>query len=314
MFESVLQHSYENLQNLISRLESNSLTFAEKISQSTLCVQHGIKNTDRLIENLKPEAPDLKSLDYLNKLLKQYRFIEAIPNIESFEKQPQLIRELYSKNGFHFFRGYKNQDKLVVLFTTMYNNFYVSNFVMLRFLSQFGVSILILKDTTRFNYLNGVSGFGKNPKDISKQILTLKEREGIKKVLIMGFSSGGFASLLCAKLLQSDRYLGFSIASDTSGSLTDRKWFTQEVRSKIDEKYLFNLRDLLANEEQSQHSKYNIYYGLDNKSDVDHAINLDDLPNVSLQPIEDCGHSTISRLMERFELKSIVHGMIFDTD
>lgn len=316
MFKSDRQHSFEKLQHLKSLVNSNGLTFNQQLSLTSELVQHGFKNADRLIENLKVKAPNPDALDFLNRLLKQYHFIESIPNVEHFQKQPQLISKLYSKNGFSFFRGSQNPDKMVVVFTTMFNNFHISNLLMLAFLSQFGVSILMLKDATRFNYLKGVSGFGDNPEEVAEQILAIKKKNDVKKVFITGYSSGGFASLLCALLVQSDGYLGFSILSDTSGlpELTPGKYFNQEIRSKIEDKWLINLREFIDNNTASLIKKYNIYYGLNSKHDFDHAMNLDGLRQISLNPIQNCGHVTIARLMERFELTSIFHRLIFNSD
>jgi len=316
IFKSDRQHSLEKLQHLKSLINANGLTFNQQLGLTSELVQHGFKNADRLIENLQVKAPNPDALDFLNRLLKQYRFIESIPNVEFFQKQPQLISKLYSKNGCSFFQGSQNPDKLVVVFTTMFNNFHISNLLMLAFLSQFGVSILMLKDATRFNYLKGVTGFGDNPEEVAKQILAIKKKNDIEKVFVTGYSSGGFASLLCAQLVQSDGHLGFSILSDTSGlpELTPGKYFNQEVRSKIDNRWLINLRKLLESDASTSIKKYNIYYGLNSKHDFDHAMNLDGLPQVSLNPIKNCGHVTIARLMESFELTSIFHRLIFNSD
>ena len=51
---------------------------------------------------------------------------------------------------------------LIVVFTTRYNNFFISNLVFGALLQQTGNSILFLKDTTGGNYLKGMKNFGDN--------------------------------------------------------------------------------------------------------------------------------------------------------
>ena len=162
----------------------------------------------------------------------------AIQNLKSFKKNfadKQLVRKLYSLNKPYFERGRKHPEKLLVVFTTMYNSFYISNLALLSFLQDFGVSVLFLKDSSIYNYLNGIHGYGDTFEDAMSNLNTLITDKGFEEVYVTGFSSSGFASLLASCMLPCRKYIGFSIRSDLApdSAISPGKYFTEETIAGI---------------------------------------------------------------------------------
>ena len=109
-----------------------------------------------------------------------------------------------------------------------------------------------------------------------------------------------------------NRYLGFSIRSDFSSdsALSSSKFFTDEVREKVNKRWLLDLKEFFSSTAQIQCHK-DLYVGKQITMDVEHARNLSSSKNVTLHEL-NCGHITLAPLMENNELTSIFNNFIFE--
>ena len=312
LFESRYQHSSAQLDKLNKLFEQGKISATESLFLATEASQHGHPKALSFIDILQKQLKKKEVQDYLSSLKLQTQFINSIPGWGTVKANQEVLRKLYELNGYNFIKGSTYPDKLIIVFTTMYNNFYMSNPVFVAFLLQFGVSILILKDATRFNYLNGVKGLGGNLSEVAEKIKSIIAKERIQDVVITGFSSGGYSSLLFSCLVPCRRYLGFSIRSDFSdhSSLQSAKFFTNEVREKVDKRWLVNLKEMLTIS-QSQ-CRRDIYVGQNTPIDIEHADNLRQINNVHIHELS-CGHITLAPLMENEELTRVFYDFIFES-
>jgi hypothetical protein len=281
---------------------------------ATELVVHGSEQACDFIRYISRQVTHPDVQQYLDRLSKQAKFIRGIAGLDEIRRNKALVSELYKLNGIFFARGERHHEKLLVVFTTVFNNFYVSNLVFYAMLRHFGVSILFLKDTSLHNYLNGIVGFGNDIVQVSQRIKSVVQREGISEVYITGFSSGGYASLFCSNMLPCCSYVGFSLRSDLSRSslLHPGKFFTEEVRSCIDERWLKNLRDILLG--AHRFPRRDIYFGSEYAVDVEHARNLEGIPGTTIICLPGCDHQTIAALMESDRLTSIFQSLLFESE
>jgi hypothetical protein len=310
LFESRYQHSPAQLDKINKLFEKGEISATESLFLATEATQHGHPKALNFIEILQMHLKKKEVQDYLSSLKLQSQFINSIPGWVTVKTNQEVLKKLYELNGYNFIKGSTYPHKLIIIFTTMYNNFYMSNPVFVTFLLQFGVSILILKDATRFNYLNGVKGLGSNLSEVAEKVNFFIAKERIQDLLITGFSSGGYSSLLFSCLVPCKRYLGFSIMSDFSdhSSLRSAKFFTSEVREKVDKRWLVNLKEMLTiNQLQCRRD---IYVGQNTPVDIEHADNLRQINNLHIHELS-CGHITLAPLMENNELTRVFYDFIF---
>jgi hypothetical protein len=164
-------------------------------------------------------------------------------------------------------------------------------------LKKYGVSVLFLKDCTYFNFLNGVEGLGSSIFDLSDSIGKIIRENEISKTYLVGFSSGGYASLFSSYLIPCRKYLGFSIASDLSfgSKIFPGKFFTPEVRRGIDKKNLVNLRNLAVDAKDGVDRT--LIFGKESMVDRDHAMNMAGIPALTVVGLDNCDHTTIFHMI-----------------
>jgi hypothetical protein len=166
-------------------------------------------------------------------------------------------------------------------------------------LKEFGVSVLILKDCTYSNYLNGVSGLGPDIPSLTQGIAALANENHISRIYLTGFSSGGYSSLYVSFLLPCSGYAGFSILTDLSkGSPIDPgTFFSNNSRDNTDEAYLINLRNLA--DATNDRVRRQIFFGEDSAVDTAHAKNMEGVPNLRTIKVKKTGHHTVAALIEK---------------
>ena len=239
---------------------------------------------------------------FAQKKQQEWLAVQAIPQLRAVLTDKTLTRQLLDLSTPYFERGSVQPEKLLIVFTTMYNNFYLSNPVFLAFIRALGVSVLILKDNSVYNYLNGIPGFGDSFDEAASALTTLIKKEQIEKTYITGFSSGGYASLLMSTRIACDGYLGFSIGSDVSANsqLPVSKFFTPDVVKDIDDNVKLDLAAVFKAKPYPYKCK--IIYGAHTNIDAPHAENLNGIDGFEVCKLADAGHITLAPLLIRNEL------------
>jgi len=227
----------------------------------------------------------------LDRLLRICNEIEKLTQLKTLRAQGTLYNNLYETEGFIFIKSKLKPKKLIIVFTTIFNNFGVSNLVIISMLMKYGSSILLLKNDDYSHYLNGVKGFGNDLDQVSLSIKTLIKKESINNISIMGYSSGGFASCFVSGQIPCTSYLGFSIVSDFSinSPLPVNLIIKENIRAQFPKKYLINLRDLVT---KNSETKRRFIVGNLSHVDLLFAENLRDLSNTEISYVENSFHAT----------------------
>lgn len=296
--ESRDQHSLDQLR-LLNQLSANpKLTGRDALFLTTQLVLHGAPQAERAIARLAAAIPHPSVQEHAAMLGRVDRELRALPHRERVLADPKLRNALYQRRGYILTRGATRPDKLLVVFTTMYNNFDIANPMLHALLLEFGVSILMVKDCTPYNYLKGVSGLGDTIETIAAGIVRIAAEIGARDIYYTGFSSGSYGSLYAALLTGCAGWLGFAAVTDlsTGSTVPPPKFFDTVTRGAIDPAWLRNLRPMV--EEKGAAFRGSIYTGDTPVIDLAHARNMAGLDNVDVVELPRCSHSTPLRLIE----------------
>jgi hypothetical protein len=303
------QHSLEQIKNIESWLFTNESSVSEALFVATQLVTQGSDHADKCLRFLESKISHADALNYLRRLRALSDFIQSLECFEDVKHDEALVSRLYETDGYFFARGGRYPEKLLVLFTTVYNNFEISNVAIYALLKQFGVSVLILKDCTYFHYLKGVAGLGLDIYSLTQSISKLASANRISEIYISGFSSGGYASLYTSLLMPCSGYLGFSIATDMSAGSPLFSWIKNDARKQINQAHLINLRNLA--DARSDHVKTDIYFGEKSSVDKAHALNMSGVPKCKIISVENSEHHTIAALIERRKFADCIRNLLF---
>lgn len=296
-FASVYQHCPEQL-NLIDDLVARQVIKARDLLFLLVeLAQHGFDHFPRYRDLAFKRFTGADEAKFIEEQERLWVAIRKIPGFMDLQRSQSVRNVLYSIDRPYYERGQRKPSKLVVLFTTSYNNFQISNIAAVALLRQLGVSFLVLKDSSVFMYMRGIPGLAAGHCVAISKLQEMIAKEGFTTVGISGFSSSGFASLYYAAHLGSARYLGFSVRSDISpGSpLKLGKLFRQDLRHLIPAEIQINLSDLLLRREQPLSAR--LFHGDSDELDCAHALNLSKIPGVAIQEIPGCAHNTVGRLL-----------------
>ncbi|OOZ16035.1 hypothetical protein BOW35_01875 [Solemya velum gill symbiont] len=310
-FQSQFQHSPSQHTLLRQLAGKRDRTRKESFFLISELATQGVPEFKTLYARLQQQYTHPDAHAFLEKLRVQW---EAIQEIETFQQcldDAELMRELYQLDKPYFETGKKHQNIALVIFTTMYNNFYFSNLVMLALLRQLGISLLFLKDTSYFNYLNGIPGFSEDFSTSSVSIAEFLRNKGIDDIFITGFSSGGFASLLMSNRIQCCGYLGYSIRSDISeqSKLPTGKYMTEEIKAQLDPDVCVDMVKILTEKDDGVQRK--VIYGSESKTDEAHARHLASVPGMQISELKECKHTTPALLLENRRLLEEFKSLIF---
>lgn len=234
--------------------------------------------------------------EYCDRHNKTWKVIRNIPGFKKNLANTKLSSSLYQLDNFYYKEGSKARDCLIILFTTIYNNFHISNVALYSMLKNTGASFLIIKDSTLYRYLNGIKGYGETYQQAISNIGKEIEERGFSKVVITGYSSSSYASLLASTLLKCDQYYGFAIESDYSieSTLDISQTFSEEIRPQLPSPLLANLREKIR---ANNSTKYELYYGEQSDKDKAHTLNIGEADHIEIHGISNAGHIVLSPLL-----------------
>jgi hypothetical protein len=246
--------------------------------------------------------PDIKLL--LQRYLRMCDFIDACPAIAYTLTQSDLVEKLYATDGFTLIKGTHRPEVLLLVFTTVYNNFGISNLMLYSLLRASGVSVLILRDGTLASYLTGVRGLGHDLDSCAESISRLATELHCQKILVTGYSSGGFASYYVSTKLDCAGYLGFSIVSDMrlDTLLPTDVFISKDIRNKIDSKYLVELSGLT--DTNSDGIPRRVVVGANSEVDQRFADLIAGVPRLAVIKVPECRHDTPEAMLATGQLQA----------
>jgi hypothetical protein len=246
--------------------------------------------------------PDIKLL--LQRYLRMCDFIDTCPAIADTQAQSDLVEKLYATDGFTLIKGSHRPEVLVVVFTTVYNNFGISNLMLFGLLRASGVSVLLLRDGTRASYLAGASGMGHDLDTCVASISRLASELQCQKILVTGYSSGGFASYYVSTKLDCAGYLGFSIVSDMrlDTTLPTDVFISKDIRNMVDPKFLVELSGLTDTNRNGVPRR--VVVGANSEVDQRFADLIVGVPRLEVIKVPDCRHDTPEAMLPTGQLQA----------
>ncbi|WP_417241801.1 hypothetical protein [Celeribacter sp.] len=190
-----------------------------------------------------------------------------------------------------FFNSHDDSKPLIVVFTTAYNNFYMSNAVLASLLTQAGHPCLFVKDPSEYQFTTGIAGFGETwDTSIDALAATLPRLAKGRPVIATGFSSSGFSAVLAAIALKADAVVGFSIRNSLSphSALPRSRLLTPAMYDRIPAALKCDLAPVLS----ASDTQVRLYYGALNEIDKRHALSLSHVPQVCVSEVKDTGHTS----------------------
>jgi pimeloyl-ACP methyl ester carboxylesterase len=308
-FEHPQQHSVEAFDRCAMQARQSPLTPRDALVLAEFMLSHGHPDTLRVNAVLKQNPHrDVVAVGVV--IEKCFHNLRRQLRVEDVDRK-QIVRA-YRRDGYLLFESPQKSRKLVVVFTTIFNNFYISHLNLQAMLKDLGCHLLFLKETTLANYQRGVVSFASDFPDIAEQIRATARQLGAEQIYISGFSSGGYAALLTSLRLPCHGYLGFSHATDLSPrSSSPRPWYlTDEVYAQLDQRWLVDLRVALQDADPSVPRV--LCYGDGTNKDSIHARHVAGLPSIRLVRLARATHNTIQYLLAKGRLTAAFSQLVAD--
>ena len=179
-------HSLEQVAYIQKLSQQLVLEPREAMYLASQLVNHGFPGSHEFLCRLEADIRSRPAQDYIARLKKRNSIVQALPQLRRFRDDPALVRQLYQGEGYLFRPGSHRRSTVVVVFTTKFNNFTLSNLVVDALLAELGVSRLFLRDGTDFAYFKGVKGLADSLDDLPHGLARLLRDEGSDDVILTG--------------------------------------------------------------------------------------------------------------------------------
>lgn len=296
-FEHPQQHSLANLEHAEQEVMAERLTLRRALFLADTLGAQGHPKVLRPIAQLKADARHSDVQKFVELVQRCYGRLRYFFRFEDLDEH--RLNTFYRLDGPLYLKRGKGTSKLLVIFTTMYNNFYYSNAVVAALLSRLDCDLLFLRDTSKFNYLRGARGIADDFPGIGDRILDMARRNRIERIYLTGFSSSGYAALLTSLRIPCHGFLGFSHATDLrpESPLQPPIFFTPDVSAQVDPAWLQDLKPLLARADPAIPRA--LYYGDRSRQDASHAGNVEGQPGIRTICLPGVAHNTIEGVFAR---------------
>ncbi len=303
-----VQHTMESLDKIATMAKLDELSPRQGVFLAEEMVAHGHSGPMRLISQLL-QHPSRDFRDYAVVLEKCFENVRKHYRLEDVDRT-RIVRA-YRKSGYLLFEA-PGSHKLLVIFATIFNNYYVSHLALHALLKDIGCHLLILKDSTHANFQRGVADFAVDPASIADKIQAIARQLGAEKIYLSGFSSSGYPALMTSLMFPCDGFLGFSHATDLSptSSLPHYWFFSEAVRAQLDPRWLVDLRISLQDADPDVPRV--ICYGGNWAKDVAHAEHLAGLSTIRLERLDAVGHNTVQHLLAHGRLTETFAQLVAD--
>ncbi len=298
-FSDPLQHSLAQLERLAAALKHARFDLRDALRTATQLACQGQPSARAFVHHIQSGIDHPEVQKRTDKLLKICDYTDRLEALTEIHRDKLLLPRLYALEGPVFIEGDPARQKLVVVFTTMFNNFGIANTVLLAILKKYGVSVLLLRDCTQANYLGGASSFGEDLDDMSQKIEAFARSKSFDSVYLMGYSSGAYASCYASTRMRCAGHLVFSGPADFSlDTALPTEWMIpREIRQLFDPRHLLDLSDVLP----GAPLRRRFIVGAQSRRDLRNAHHLRHVAGLEIIEIADCVHDTPETLIARGE-------------
>jgi hypothetical protein len=203
----------------------------------------------------------------------------------------------------------KDNKILFITFGGLANQLSMPQFEFRNFLTNNFKSIdfVFIKDPGQFWYFNGIPGLGNNIHEVSEYLKNMIDEIKPEKVITLGTSAGGFASILFGNLIGADHLISFNPQTILNKTINHvghaRKLEVLRILGESNKYY-----DLL-NLDNNIDQKIHIVYGNNDKNDVNMAKRMEVWPNVKTYAFKG-DHGIVRVLRQNGELLKFFNEII----
>jgi pimeloyl-ACP methyl ester carboxylesterase len=176
---------------------------------------------------------------------------------------------------------------------------------------------LLVRDLQRAWFLRGLPGISRNVPETAAFLNREIETARARRVVMIGFSLGGFAAMLYGHLLQVAEVHAFSPQTFVSLGRRlrhrDSRWQRFVFKFHLSSAAFAprDLQPLLAR--ATGRTRQLVYYATDSRLDTVHAEHVRGLPGVELCSHPEGGHRLVTDMRDRGELRTIIERAIQGT-
>jgi hypothetical protein len=185
--------------------------------------------------------------------------------------------------------------------------------------SDLDTNRIFIRDIPQAMYHKGLPGIDGGVDGIIAALKEKIEDHGIERVVVVGNSGGGYASLLVGALLEADEVLSFSpvtfigpLARLVHRDRRAPKLFYRACLSPVRRWEYFDLKKVFR--KHGLNTRFHIYYchtGTVGRLDTLHATRMQEFPNVSLYRFDEGGHNLVKLLRDGGKLDGILRRAVF---
>lgn len=289
-FDHPAKHSLKQLRWIEEcLLNTKKWSIKDALRMAHQLVVHDHPSSQLFLEKLSQLSDSTLLQDRLNQLYQLNHLVQKYDS-SSIKKNEIFFLKLYDQNEFLYVAGKAGTSNLLIVFTTIYNNFGISNLLLYSILKQRDCSILFVKDPTYGCYMASTKA-GNNLNDMVIFLKKIIKTKKYKKSLIMGYSSSGYSSWYVALKLGAEKFLGFSLATDLSSNtiLPTATYLKQNIRDQIDDSQLLNLATIKP---KNSIMKSKLVVGEFEHIDLMHAENMLNFQGVEIEILSKTYHDT----------------------
>ena len=167
---------------------------------------------------------------------------------------------------------------------------------------------LFVRDPDKAWFLRGLRG---ETTDVSQTVAFLRAeaaRSGARRLVLLGYSMGGFAAILYGALLKADAVHAFSPQTFISCwkrlRFRDHRWRRYVWRLYFGNTRPFHdLRSMIPSEKQT---RFHVYYAENSRLDVIHAAQVEGMPGFIHHAYAEGAHRLVTTLRDKGELRAIM--------
>lgn len=223
-----------------------------------------------------------------------YEAMRPLHQMETLTRQ--LVDVFYGTEGVILLKK-PETTKLLVIWTSVFNHFFVANVALAKLIGNLDCSLLFLKDDTLHHYSRGVKGFAGSADELGPAIEKVAREHELDGIYHMAATDAGYAALRTSLRSRCDGYLGFSQSTDFSAGspLAASPLMTPDVRAAIGADFLEDLKPRLRDADPA--ISRTLIFGEDDAHATEHAMHLADIATVKLASVSGVRHNAVLPLI-----------------
>jgi hypothetical protein len=290
-------HSPSQHAILLRQSQSTTLGARDALFTTDQLLRHGCHApARRVIDSVRARGVRNETLNRrLDKLARLADRVAVIPGLDVMLADVPSVETLLSFRST-MLKARGDGGRLVVVYGTAWNNFDISFPFLHCLIARHADCFVYVKNQKGGMYATGNDELGSCIDEMSANLCHIIARLNPSRVAVMGFSGGGYAALHLAAVAGADAFLGLGIRTDFSrdSPLAKVPGRTAPCESDHQRNSLVNLRELPAT---ATIGRLVLYYGSQDESDHEHALNMAGLPNVTIGRIERGSHQLVMDLL-----------------